>query len=165
MADQNNQTPPPPFDPTQLERFAKGELTLAELEGVDANSQRKLAEMGYRLLESGKLDDAKHLFEGLVALNPKEPYFLTAAGSVAQQQERFVDAEHWYTLSLERSPQDPVCLTHRGEVRLMLGSIEGATEDLIAAIKLDPKGDVPQTKRAVGLLAEIRRQLESQAAR
>src|SRR5690606_12855144 len=53
------------WDKSALERFVKGEITLAELEGVDAESQNKLVHLGYRLLTSGKLEDARLLFEGL----------------------------------------------------------------------------------------------------
>lgn len=149
-----------PWPQERLKKFARGDLTLAELEGVDGDSQKKLAELGYRLLESGKLDDARRIFEGLVALNPKEPYFLLAVGAAAQREERFEDAERWYSKALERDDHNPIAWANRGEVRVMLANIEGATDDLIQAVKLDPKGATPQTKRAAGLLSEIRRQLE-----
>ncbi len=143
-----------------LEKFVRGDITLAELEGVDGESQSKIAHLGHRMLTSGKLDDAKLLFEGLVALNPYEPYFLLAAGSVAQQQDRFDDAERWYTRALERDPEHVVARANRGEVRAMRGDVAGATEDLVAAVKLDPKAQEPTTARARGLLVEIKKQLD-----
>lgn len=149
------------WDTNALERFVKGELTLAELEGVDGDSQNKLAHLGYRLLTSGKLEDAKLVFEGLVALNPYEPYFLVAAGSVAQQQDRYDDAEHWYSRALDRDANHVVARANRGEVRVMLANIEGATEDLMEAVKLDPQAKEPNTARARGLLLEIKRQLDA----
>lgn len=149
------------WDEEALQKFVKGELTLAELQGVDKDSQQKLVHLGYRMLTAGKLQDARLVFEGLVALNPYEPYFLLAAGSVAQQQERFDDAEHWYSRALDREPKHSVARANRGEVRVMLGHVEGATEDLMEAVKLDPQAKEPTTARARGLLLEIKRQLDA----
>lgn len=147
------------WDSEALQRFVKGDITLAELQGVDAGSQEKVAQLGYRLLGAGKLEDARLLFEGLVALNGKEPYFLLAAGAVAQRQERYEDAEHWYSRVLERDPGSAVAFANRGEVRIMRGDLEGAVPDLIEAVKLDPAAREPNTARARGLLAELNRQL------
>lgn len=142
-----------------LEKFAKGELTLAELAGVDGESQKKVADMGHRLLTSGKLHEARQIFEGLVALNPYEPYFLLAAGSVAQREERFADAEEWYSRSIAYDDTSPVAFANRGEVRIMLERVEDAATDLVNAIRIDPEGKEPTTRRAQGLLLEINRLL------
>jgi Flp pilus assembly protein TadD len=150
----------PTWSKEQLESFIKGEVTLAELEGIDGESQQKVAQLGYRLLTAGRLADARALFEGLVALNPKEPYFLLAAGAVAQKEERWDDAERWYSLALDRAPEGAVALANRGEVRVMKGDIDGAAPDLMAAVKQDPQGKEPTTQRARGLLLEIKRQLD-----
>lgn len=152
------------WDSEALQRFVKGEITLAELQGVDAESQEKVAQLGYRLLGAGKLEDARLLFEGLVALNGKEPYFLLAAGAVAQRQERYDDADHWYSRALERNGSLAVAFANRGEVRVMRGDLEGAVPDLIEAVKLDPAAKEPNTARARGLLAELNRQLNPGAA-
>jgi tetratricopeptide (TPR) repeat protein len=148
------------FDDEMLEKFVKGEITLAEIQGVDGESQTKLANMGHTLLTSGKLEEARQIFEGLVAMNPREAYFLMAAGSVAQQQERLEDADHWYSLALERDGNNPVALANRGEVRMQLERIEDAANDLIEAVKQDPKAAEPTTKRAQALLIKIREELE-----
>lgn len=158
MADNDDEKLDIPKD--VLEKFAKGEITLAEMAGVDGDSQKKIADMGFRLLTSGKLEDARMIFEGLIALNPYEPYYLMAAGSVAQQQERFDDAEGWYSRSLAYDDNNPVAYANRGEVRVMLERIGEAATDLVEAVKLDPKAKEPTTKRAQGLLVEIKRQLD-----
>lgn len=151
--------PQPSWNEEALKKYVEGEITLADLQGVDGESQTKLAEMGYRLLNTGKLADAKAIFEGLVALNPKEPYFLLAAGSVAQRQERWDDAEHWYSLALERDENNAVAHANRGEVRVMLERMEDAVADLVRALELDVEAKEASTGRARGLLLEINRQL------
>lgn len=172
MAAKDDELLPPPsigageaiWDPATLERFVRGEVTLAELEGVDADSQSKLAQLGYRLLSSGKLTEARSVFEGLVALNPQESYFLVAAGAVAQREGRHEDAERWYSLALERQPNHLAARANRGEVRLMLSRIPEATEDLVHAVTLDPQALESTTVRARGLLVEIKRQLDTAKA-
>jgi tetratricopeptide (TPR) repeat protein len=153
-----------PWDKETLEKFVKGEITLGEMAGVDADSQTKIVQMGHRLLSSGKLDDAKLIFEGLVALNPYEPYYLLAAGGVAQQQERWEDAEQWYSRCLAYDDKNVVAYANRGEVRVMLENIDGAAEDLVNAVKNDPEAKEPTTQRAKGLLVEIKRQLDKAQA-
>jgi tetratricopeptide (TPR) repeat protein len=148
------------FDKETLEKFIKGDITLAEMQGVDPESQEKLAGLGYNLLTSGKLEEAKQMFEGLIALNPQEPYFLLAAGSVAQRQERWDDAERWYSLCLERDEKNVAALANRGETRLVLERPVDAADDLMAAVKLDPDGEEPTTQRARALLMELKKQLE-----
>ncbi|MFZ9888482.1 MAG: hypothetical protein ACO3JL_13370, partial [Myxococcota bacterium] len=143
------------WDAATLARFVRGEVTLAELEGVDGDSQGKLAQLGYRLLSSGKLIEARSVFEGLVALNPKEAYFLVAAGAVAQREGRNEDAERWYSLALERDSDHLAARANRGEVRVMLSRIAEATEDLVHAVTLDPQAREPNTVRARGLLVEL----------
>lgn len=161
MAPADEDLPQASWNEEALQKYIEGEITLADLQGVDAASQTKLAELGYRLLDTGKLADARAIFEGLVALNPKEPYFLLAAGSVAHRQERWQDADHWYSLALERDDHNAVACANRGEVRIMLERMEDAVADLVRALELDAGSKEPTTARARGLLQEINRQLTS----
>src|SRR5207253_11473385 len=49
---------------------ASGNTTFGEVLGITADQAYNLAEMGYRLLQEGQLDDAEIMFRGLVTLNP-----------------------------------------------------------------------------------------------
>ena len=67
-----------PYGPDQLAAFIEGQITLGDLEGIPKEAQYQLAEKGYQLLEEGKFQDAQTVFQGLLALDPYDAYFLTA---------------------------------------------------------------------------------------
>ncbi len=145
------------WDKKALKKFVKGKITLAELQGFSKETQYKLAELGFNMISGGKLDEAEKIFRGLVALDPKDPYFLLATGSIAQRRSDFKDAERWYSEALKLSPDHAVALANRGEVRLELGELQKGAEDLIEALKHDPKLEQPTSQRARALLVEKQR--------
>ena len=80
----------------QVERFLRGETTLAEVYGLSEADVQGLAELADAQLEAGRIDDALVMYEGCVALNPSDVtivcgYGLTLklAGRQAQAQEIF----------------------------------------------------------------------------
>ena len=136
------------YAPDQLAAFIQGQITLGDLEGIDKEAQYQMAEKGYQLIEEGKLDDGKIVFEGLLALDPFDAYFLTALGSIAQRTEQFDEADHFYSRALEINPFSIAAWAHRGETRIHKGLLLEAAEDLTKAIDLDPKGEDPIALRA-----------------
>ena len=151
------------WDEKALKRFIKGKITLAELQGFSKETQYKLAELGFNMVSGGKLDEAEKIFRGLVALDPKDPYFLLASGSIAQRKGELQQAEKWYSEALERSHDHAVALANRGEVRLELGKLQEGAEDLIESLKLDPKLEQPTSQRARALLVGLKETLDEAA--
>lgn len=147
------------YPPQQLEAFLAGRITLGDLEGITKQEQYQMAEIGHNYLTSGKLDEAKTMFEGLLALDPFDAYFNTALGSIAQQQERLDDSEKLYSRALEINPFSCTAHGHRGEVRLQMGRLEEAIADLIKAVELDPKNEEPAAERARATLFALQEQL------
>ena len=146
-------------DEEKLQALVSGQVTLGELEGIKKSETMELVQLGYSYLDQGRLDDAQAIFEGLVALDPNEPYFLMASGSVAQRQIRYEEAEQWFTACLQIDSRNLVARTNRGEVRLHMKKIKNAAKDLITVVSLDPESKQNITKRAQGLLSEIQRAL------
>ena len=137
-----------PYSPDQMAAFIEGQITLGDLEGIPKGAQYEMAEKGYQLLEEGKLKDAKIVFQGLLALDPYDAYFLTALGAIAQRTEDYDEAEAFYTRALEINPFSVPALAHRGEIRVHKGQLVEAATDLAKAIDLDPKGEDPIAQRA-----------------
>ncbi len=149
------------YDPNRLEAFLAGQITLGDLEGIGKDAQYDMAKVGYGFLNEGKLDQAKTVFEGLLALDPFDAYFLTVLGSIAHQKGEFEDAEKRYSRALEINPFFSVALAHRGEIRLANGNLGGAVADFVEAIKQDPKGEHQATIRANAMLTTVQKQLEA----
>lgn len=134
--------------PAAVEGFILGQLTLGEMEGIGKDIQYQIAERGYKVLSQGKLDAAKKIFLGLLALDPYDSYFHTAYASSLQREGDYDKAEHHYTLALKYNPFNSAALANRGELKFQSGRVLDAAADLQAAIKNDPKGADPATLRA-----------------
>ncbi len=143
------------FDPGRVRQFIIGEITLGELEGIDKAAQYKMAETGFQLLQQGKLDDAKKVFEGLLTLDPRDAYFHMVLGSIAQRRNQFEDSEKHYSRSLRINPYSPSALANRGEVRIELGRLVEGLEDLKQAVKEDPGAREAATQRARALIPVV----------
>lgn len=149
------------YDPRRLEAFLAGHITLGELEGIPKEAQHEMAQTGFRFFTEGKLEQAKKVFNGLLALDPYDAYFLTALGAIAQQEGDLEEAEARFSRALEINPFSPSALAGRGEVRLIQGKLMEAAEDLSKAIAEDPEGKDPATQRARGLAANVMALIES----
>lgn len=148
----------------RVARFLSGHLTLAELEGVPKSDQYEMAGVGYTLFSEGRLAAADRIFRGLHALDPYDAYFLTALGSIAQQQNRLDDAEGHYTRALEINPFSIAARAHRAEVRVLAGRVEEAVTDLERVAREDPAGSDPAARRAAAVAQVVRQQLEIQTS-
>jgi tetratricopeptide (TPR) repeat protein len=149
------------WHPDRVKQFLRGQITLGDLEGITKPEQYEMAKIGYSYLTSGKLDKAKTVFEGLLALDPFDAYFHTALGSIAQQQNNLAEAEARYSRALEINPFSPSALANRGEIRVMNGRLTEGSEDLLRALKEDPGAREPSTIRARATLQAIKEQLQA----
>ncbi len=138
----------------KLKAFARGELTWAEVEGMTFAQAQAIAKVGCDLAEAGRLEEARILFEGLVAGNPKDAAAHAALGSVYQRLGRTEDALTEYSAALERDPGNPVALVNRGELYLRQGNRQGFT-DVGHAVEADPNAETSAGRRARALVKAI----------
>jgi tetratricopeptide (TPR) repeat protein len=142
-----------------MDAYLLGQITLGELEGVTKEQQYEIAKLGHAELVGGKLDEAKTIFDGLLALDPFDAYFLSALGSIAHQKGDFEEAEARYSRALEINPFSPFALAHRGEVRISTGAFEAGVDDLLRALEEDPEGADPAVRRAKATITILVEQL------
>jgi len=138
----------------KLKAFARGEVTWAEVEGMTFEEAKAIAQVGCELAAAGRYEEARVLFEGLVAGNPKDSASRAALGTVYQKLGRLQDAITEYSAALERDPQNPVALVNRGELYLRQGLRQGFT-DVANAVEADPHGDTAAGRRARALVKAI----------
>jgi Flp pilus assembly protein TadD len=110
-----------------------------------------IAEMGCELAGAGRLEEARILFEGLVAGNPKDSGSRAALGTVYQKLGRLEEAMGEYDAALAHDPKNPVALGNRGELLLKKGDRRGLL-DLSLAVQADPKGETAAGRRAQWLV-------------
>ena len=135
----------------QIRRWARGERTWAEVEGITFEEAQGIARVGCELAGAGRLEEARVVFEGLCTLNPRDGAVRAALGTVYQKLGRIPDARAEYDAALQLSPDNPVALANRGELRLRAGDRDGLL-DLARATESDPEGETAASRRARALL-------------
>lgn len=125
-----------------VRRWAEGEATLKELKGYSEEELYCISQLGYTLFLNGKIRDARIVFEGLVAVDPRNEYYYRALGVVYHREgdvERALrQFGHAITVSGQRSI---AAFVNRAEVHIARRDHERALVDLEAAIRLGALGD------------------------
>lgn len=138
----------------KLTAFAQGEITWAEVEGMTWEEAKAIAQVGCDLAAAGRLEEARVIFEGLVAGNPKDSASQAALGTVYQKLGRIEEAMAAYDAAVEFDPRNPVALGNRGELRLKAGDRQGFA-DLARAVEADPHAETSAARRAKSLIRAV----------
>jgi tetratricopeptide (TPR) repeat protein len=150
------------YTPERIEKWIRGEITMRELDGMSGADMLEIATMGYAQYENGKYEEARVIFTGLCALEPRESYFRTALGCVFLAQEQLDRAEQQFNEAVRLNPKDQAAFVNRGEVYLRQGRVMEAAQDFKAAVDLDPKNESPFSARAKALAAAVLETLEGE---
>lgn len=141
------------IDAAKLEEVRQGKIKPTQALGIDGKQVAALLMAGHTLYAQGHFEDAKKLFEGLAALDSKNPYVHGILGAIYQKQERYDVAVGRYSMALSIYPKDINSLTNRGEIFLKCGKFKEAASDFKSAIDLDPDKKSPAANRARLLVA------------
>jgi Flp pilus assembly protein TadD len=121
---------------------------------MTAEHAQLISKMGCELAGAGRLEEARVLFAGLVASNPKHAAAHAALGTVLQKLGKLPEAKASYDLALGLDPRNPVALANRGELRLKSGDRAGL-EDLTLAVQADPECTTAAVRRAREIIKVI----------
>lgn len=116
-----------------------------------------LSLFGHSLLEQGRVEEARVVFEGIVAREPPEAFPYAMLGAVYLAQGDDARAIALFEAALHVDPRDPASRVHRAELRLRRGDRTGAHKDLSAVVAADPDAREPMTARARELLGPLSR--------
>lgn len=148
------------YSEERVRKWARGEMTLQELDGITGPEMLEMAVTGFSMYEQGRYREAKIVFQGLAALDPKESYYRTALGAVYLAQDKLDEALEEFNAAIELSDTDIAAFVNRGEVLLRKGDILQAAKDFKRAVDLDPERKDPLSLRARGLAAAALETLE-----
>jgi tetratricopeptide (TPR) repeat protein len=137
----------------KIEKYNKGEITLAEVMNITAQQETALISLSYTFYSNGRLDDASKILEGLTVIDNNIPYVCTLLGSIYQKKKDYQKAIEQYTRALTLNSRDTYSFVNRGEILLLHGKFQEATSDLMKAIETDPDKKHPAANRARVLLA------------
>jgi Flp pilus assembly protein TadD len=107
-----------------------------------------LSQVAKQLAEQGQVDKAQTLLEGLVTIDPTNPYLMTCLGCVYMQKKQNQAASAAFGAALSFNPNDIVAHTYSGEIALESGDLNAALKHFQRAIELDAEGRDPWANRA-----------------
>ncbi len=138
------------------EKLVGGEITIGEYVGLDKKQLYEIAQKGYQLIQTGRLEDAKIIYKGLVAADPYDSVFHSQLGGLYFRQKDFDNAFKEYDSAIRLNLANVDALSGRGELYLMQEKYQEGIEDLKKAIENDPQGTKQSSIRARGLLLSLR---------
>ncbi len=108
-----------------------------------------MLEAGYIYLAMGKFNEARQIFEGVIALAPEREIPRVALGNVLFAQKKFLAAIRILKEALDINSKSAFAHAHLGESLLFYGKKEQALEELNAASKLEPNGKAGDFARSL----------------
>lgn len=149
------------YTPERVAAWVRGELTLAELSAVSGPEMLEMAVVGYAMYEQGRYEQARVIFSGLCALDPKEGYYRTALGAAYLALDELKRAEQAFNAAIALNAREIASYVNRGEVFLRQGKLLDAAKDFKRAVELDPYSRDPITQRARVLAAAALQTLQA----
>lgn len=138
------------------EKLVSGQITISEAVGLNRKQLYAIARRGYQLMNSGKLEEARQIYAGLVAADPFDSVFHCHLGAIHWRLGEMEKALEEYDASLRYNIANVDALAGRGELYLLKGEVKKGIEDLRKALENDPNAFRPATVRARALLVSLR---------
>lgn len=135
-----------------LARWSEGKTTLREIKNYTDDELYAISHVGYFLLMQGKNEQARTLFEGLIAVDPRNDYYYRALGVIFQKLGEDERAVRQFSYAIRINPSSPYAYVNRAEIYLSRGDFEKAETDLRDALARIGRGDEPLSKKAWALL-------------
>lgn len=140
------------------EKKLRAEQSLASARGYAHGDLMAIAEVGYHYLCTGYPKLALALFEGLHAVEPREPYFALALGLLHDQLGDVSGADLWYRKASELDPSDGRAEVNRAELYLERDDLKSAHALLLRGVaKAERRRDLELTEKARSMLQQIER--------
>ena len=135
-----------------IQGWAEGKTTLKEIKGYSDAELYAIAHQGYFFLIQGKNDEAKTIFEGLVAIDPRNDYYYRALGVIYHKLGDADRAIKQFTYATRVAPSNLAAFINRAEVYVATGRRREALADLDHAVTLarDPTTQLAGKARALG---------------
>ena len=142
-----------------VRRWAQGEATLQQIKGYAPEELYAISQHGYTLFLNGKVKDAQVIFEGLVAIDPRNDYYYRALGVVYHRQGDAERAIRQFTHAITVAPKSPAGYVNRAEVHIARRDVDQATADLDTAVRVSRDLADPVARKAMALRRLLRRTL------
>jgi len=130
---------------------------------LNGMTRKQIAEMclfGHKLFEAGRLNEARVVFEEIVALGVDDAFPHSMLGTIYLAQGDLERALPLFETALKLNPKDVAAWVYRGEIRIRSGQNRTGLADLRKAISLAPASD-PFAQRAIKVLERLGKKVKS----
>ena len=141
--------------PNLLSKWAAGKVSLKEIKGYSDDELYAIAHTAYFFLMQGKNDEAKTLFEGLVAIDSRNDYYYRALGVIFHKLGDTPRAIKQFGYAIQCNPRSPAAYVNRAEVFISLNDYAEASKDLRRALEHASTRDVALARKARALLGVV----------
>jgi len=141
----------------EVAKWARGDVTLQEAKGYTAEELHAVAQQGYTLFLNGKIQDAQVVFEGLVAIDPRNDYYYRALGVIFHKLGDAERAIKQFSYAIQVNPKSAAAWVNRAEVHLSLGKSADAGNDLRKALEVVTPREPQLARKARALLGVVTR--------
>ena len=135
-----------------LAEVIEGKQPLNVFLGLSPEQVQAFAALGFASYQQGRVEEAREIFEGVIALDSTSYYGWAGIGAIELSQDNLDAAETSLLAAVNRDGSDPTVLANLGEVYLRKGDAEKATGYLKKSLELDPNGEDPGANRARAIL-------------
>ncbi len=138
-----------------VDQWSQGRVTLKQIMGLSEEELYAVAVQGYFMFLQGKTEPARVIFEGLVAIDPKNAYYYRALGAIYWRLKEPQKAVKQFTYAIRVAPKEMSSYVNRAEVYVAHKQFEQARSDLRTALSLASVNDGPLIRKARAMLRMI----------
>lgn len=140
---------------SMLGDWASARSTLKEIKGYKDDELFSIAHIGYFFLMEGRSNEARTIFEGLIAINPRNDYYYRALGVIFHKLGEYERAIRQFSYAIRISPKSPHAYVNRAEMYLSQERHEQAGRDLKSALERMDYRDQRLSRKAYALLKVV----------
>ncbi|MBI2372661.1 MAG: tetratricopeptide repeat protein [Deltaproteobacteria bacterium] len=111
--------------------------------------------VAYSMLENGRYEEARGIFESVVAVDPEDPYAMAGVGAAEMARRRPDVALEWYERALGHDPSHLPSLLGKAEAELTKGQVDQALGTFKKLFEVSEGSNDPIVSRARGIVQAI----------
>jgi len=136
-------------------QWSKGQVSLRQIVGLSEEELYAIASQGYFMFLQGKTEPARVVFEGLVAIDPRNAYYYRALGAIYWRLKEGTKAVKQFTYAIRVAPRDIASYINRAEIYVAQRQFKAARSDLDHALRSAGANDGALTRKARAMLQMI----------
>ncbi len=138
-----------------VDQWSQGRVSLKQIVGLSEEELFAISSQGYFMFLQGKTEPARVIFEGLVAIDPRNAYYYRALGAIYWRLKDAHKALKQFTYAIRVAPREVSSYVNRAEIYVAQKQYQAARSDLSHAIRLSGINDRALANKARAMLRMI----------